>query len=70
VPDIDALLLRADEALYLAKREGRNRFRCADEEPGSEQARALAAVRENPPDGLLRRWVARRPKRQSVQVAG
>jgi diguanylate cyclase (GGDEF)-like protein len=70
VPDIDALLLRADEALYLAKREGRNRFRCADEEPGSEQARALAAAREKPANGLVRRLVARRPKRQSAPATG
>jgi diguanylate cyclase (GGDEF)-like protein len=70
VPDIDALLLRADEALYLAKREGRNRFRCADEEPGSEQARALATAREKPAGGLVRRWVARRPRAQRAPAAG
>ena len=62
VPDIDALLVRADEALYLAKREGRNRFRCAPEEPGGEQARAQAAARNRASGGLVRRWVARRPK--------
>jgi diguanylate cyclase (GGDEF)-like protein len=70
VPDIDALLLRADEALYKAKHEGRNRFRCAPEEPGSEQARALLAARDKPKDGLVRRWVARRPKQQPSHVAG
>lgn len=70
VPDIDALLLRADEALYRAKHEGRNRFRCADEEPGSEQARALAAARDKPAGGLVRRWVARRPKPAAVAAAG
>lgn len=70
VPDIDALLLRADEALYLAKREGRNRFRCADEEPGSEQAREQAAARKKPADGLVRRWVARRPKPANATAAG
>lgn len=70
VPDIDALLLRADEALYLAKREGRNRFRCAPEEPGAEQARALsAATREKAADGLVRRWVARRPKQADAATA-
>jgi diguanylate cyclase (GGDEF)-like protein len=72
VPDIDALLLRADEALYLAKREGRNRFRCAPEEPGSSaQARAqAAAARDKSSAGLIRRWVARRPKPADAAAAG
>ncbi|HEY0301907.1 MAG TPA: GGDEF domain-containing protein, partial [Rhizomicrobium sp.] len=61
LPDIDALLQRADEALYLAKREGRNRFRCAEEESGAAQARAKAAAMEKPASAL-RRLVARRPK--------
>ena len=70
VADIDALLLRADEALYLAKREGRNRFRCAPEEPGSDEARARMAARKKPADGLVRRWVARRSKAADVPAAG
>lgn len=70
VPDIDALLVRADEALYLAKREGRNRFRCAPDEPGAEQARALSEARKKPADGLVRRWVARRPKQVDATAAG
>lgn len=69
VPDIDALLLRADEALYLAKREGRNRFRCAAEEPGSDEARARMAARKEPAEGMVRRWVARRPKAADVPAA-
>ncbi|MDO8878101.1 MAG: GGDEF domain-containing protein, partial [Pseudolabrys sp.] len=70
VPDIDALLLRADEALYAAKHEGRNRYRCAAEEPGSEQARAQMAARTKAKDGLVRRWVARRPKPADATAAG
>lgn len=70
VADIDALLLRADEALYLAKREGRNRFRCAAEEPGSDEARARMAARKEPADGLVRRWVAWRSKTADVPAVG
>lgn len=74
VPNIDALILRADAALYSAKHGGRNRFRCADEEPGSEQARLNAAVRS----GLLaksasmlqRKLAARRVRETSPAVAG
>ncbi len=68
--NIDALLLRADEALYLAKREGRNRFRCAAEEPGSEEARARIAARDAAAAAKQgkRRFAARRA--QAVAPAG
>ncbi len=45
VADIDALILRADGALYQAKNGGRNRFHFADAEPGSENARLISAAR-------------------------
>jgi diguanylate cyclase (GGDEF)-like protein len=43
VTNIDALLARADAALYRAKRDGRNRLYGADDEPPSERARVIVA---------------------------
>jgi diguanylate cyclase (GGDEF)-like protein len=48
VTDIAPLIARADEALYRAKRDGRNRLHKADEGEPSEQARPAAAVRTEP----------------------
>jgi diguanylate cyclase (GGDEF)-like protein len=44
VTNIDALIARADVALYRAKGEGRNRLRAADAESANERARLIAAV--------------------------
>jgi diguanylate cyclase (GGDEF)-like protein len=42
VTNIDALIARADAALYRAKRDGRNRLHTTDSEPASELARLIA----------------------------
>jgi diguanylate cyclase (GGDEF)-like protein len=48
VTDIAPLIARADEALYRAKRDGRNRLHKAEEGAANEQARLVAAVRTEP----------------------
>ena len=57
VTNIDALIARADVALYRAKGEGRNRLRAADAESENERVRLIDAApgQATKLGGLLRR---------------
>ncbi|HEY4139980.1 MAG TPA: GGDEF domain-containing protein [Pseudolabrys sp.] len=68
-PNLDALLLRADEALYAAKNGGRNRYHVAPDEPGCEQARQAAAARSAEAKlGIIKRRLAARRARKPDPV--
>jgi diguanylate cyclase (GGDEF)-like protein len=50
---VDALIAKADAALYRAKHEGRNRVVSTESESASERARLIAAARRARPFGLV-----------------
>ena len=72
LPDLDALILRADSALYAAKNCGRNRYHISDNDPADEQARLTWVARSQTakPGMLQRKLAARRARRTMIQTAG
>ncbi len=54
VTNIDALIARADVALYRAKGDGRNRLHATEDEPTSDRTRLIAAARDRKSSAFAR----------------